>query len=98
MKREAKGRGMKGVRDNNQMNDSIQVFGFARKPIGYLHSLWQPMVSDSSGVIGGSSQETRQQTLAGRNDKVRRRSRKEEARWRKRCLTKRERERESASL
>lgn len=33
MKREAKGRGMKGVRDNNQMNDSIQVFGFARQPI-----------------------------------------------------------------
>lgn len=65
MKREAKGRGMKGVRDNNQMNDSIQVFGFARQPIGYLHSLQQPMVSDYSGVIGSNSQETRQQALAG---------------------------------
>lgn len=91
MKREAKGRGMKGVRDNNQMNDSIQVLGFARQPIGYLHSLRQPMISEYSDVIGSNSQETRQQALAGRNDKVRRRSREEEARWRKRCLTRRER-------
>lgn len=49
-----------GVRDNNQMNDRIQVFGFARQPLGCLHSLQQPMVSDYSSVIGRQSQGARQ--------------------------------------
>lgn len=50
----------RGVRDNNQMNDRIQVFGFARQPLGCLHSLQQPMVSDYSSVIGRQSQGARQ--------------------------------------
>lgn len=60
------GRGKRdgGVRDNNQMNDRIQVFGFARQPHGCLHSLQQPMVSDYSNVIGRQSQEARQQASA----------------------------------
>lgn len=49
-----------GVRDNNQMNDRIQVFGFARQPLGCLHSLQQPMVSDYSSVIGRQSRGARQ--------------------------------------
>ncbi len=59
-----------GVRDNNQMNDRIQVFGFARHTLGCLHSLQQPMVSDCSSVIGRQSQETRQQALAESGEKL----------------------------
>ncbi len=53
-----------GVRDN-QMNDRIQVFGFARQPLGCLRSLRQPMVSDYSTVIGRQSQDARQQLRLG---------------------------------
>lgn len=44
-----------GVRDNNQMTDRIQVFGFARQPLCCLHSLRQSMVSDCSTVLGRQS-------------------------------------------
>lgn len=63
MEREAEGRGMEGTRDNNQMDDRIQVFGFARQPLGCLHSLWQLMVSDDSGVIGRQSRDARQKSF-----------------------------------
>lgn len=64
-----------------------------------LDNLSAAMVSDYSSVIGRQSQEAREQALAGRNDKLKRRKRRrrrqrreEEARWGKRCLTKRESE------
>lgn len=72
MGREAAGKWNGGVRDNNQTNDRIQVFAFARQPLCCLHSLRQLMVSDYSSVIGCQSQEARQQALTGRNDKLKR--------------------------
>lgn len=59
-----------GPRDNNQTNDRIQVFAFARQPLRCLHSLRRPMLSDYSGIIGCQSRGARQQALPGRNDKL----------------------------
>lgn len=66
-----------GVR-GNQMNDRIQVFGFARQPLGCLYSLREPMVSDYSVVIWPpvSRSQTANFGWEWRNDKLKRRRRR----------------------
>ncbi|CAB1455504.1 unnamed protein product [Pleuronectes platessa] len=64
-----------GARDNNRMNDRIQVFGFARQTTSQLPPLppGQSMISDFSTIIGHQSREARRNASAWSGGMVTRR-------------------------
>lgn len=100
MEREAEAR-WKGLRSNHQINDRVQVFGFARQQLGCLHSLRCLMVSHYSAVIGRRSQEVWQKDSCGnlgKKGKLKRRRRKEGGRGEERRVSQRVSHSSGASL